>query len=73
MGSSFSCDQVLFSISLKKKKEKFILPDFFVGTHAAVVGIPLLTRDVACYRTYFSNLKIITPGTNKNKGDSSIF
>ena len=37
------------------------LHDFFVGAHAAVVGIPLLTRDVARYRTYFPRLKLIAP------------
>lgn len=27
------------------------LPDFFIGAHAAVCGIPLLTRDAARYRS----------------------
>ena len=37
------------------------LPDFFIGAHAAVLGIPILTRDVARYRTYFSSVELICP------------
>lgn len=37
------------------------LPDFFVGAHAAVLEIPLLTRDVIPYRTYFPKVKLIAP------------
>ncbi|MCJ7560564.1 DNA-binding protein, partial [Candidatus Bathyarchaeota archaeon] len=44
-------------------KKSSTLPVFFIGAHAAVVGIPLLTRDIARYRTYFPKLKIITPGS----------
>ena len=38
-----------------------VLPDFFIGAHAAVAGIPLLTRDARRYRTYFPRLEIIHP------------
>lgn len=37
------------------------LPDFFIGAHAAVTGMTLLTRDARRYRAYFPKLKIVAP------------
>lgn len=37
------------------------LPDFYIGAHAAVAGLSLLTRDVRRYRDYFPKLKLIAP------------
>ena len=43
-------------------KKSSTLPDFFIGAHATVAHIPLLTRDVSRYRTYFPKLRLIAPG-----------
>lgn len=37
------------------------LPDFYIGAHAAVTGMTLLTRDARRYRSYFRKLRIIAP------------
>ena len=38
-----------------------VLPDFFIGAHAAIAQFPLLTRDPRRYRTYFSGIMLIAP------------
>jgi predicted nucleic acid-binding protein len=35
--------------------------DFFIGAHAAVERLPLLTRDARRYRSYFPTVELITP------------
>jgi predicted nucleic acid-binding protein len=37
------------------------LPDFYIGAHAAVAGLTLLTRDSSRYRAYFPKLKVTAP------------
>jgi predicted nucleic acid-binding protein len=38
-----------------------VLADFFIGAHAAVEALPLLTRDARRYRSYFPTASLITP------------
>ncbi len=38
-----------------------VLPDFFIGAHAAIAGRALLTRDAQRYRRYFPKLQLIAP------------
>jgi predicted nucleic acid-binding protein len=37
------------------------LPDFFIGAHAYVAHLPLLTRDARRVRTFFPSVRLITP------------
>lgn len=37
------------------------LPDFYIGAHAAIAGLPLITRDARRYRTYYPVLNLICP------------
>ena len=37
------------------------MPDFYIGAHALVNSLQLLTRDAVRYRSYFPKLPIISP------------
>lgn len=38
-----------------------VLADFFIGAHATVSSLPLLTRDTRRYAAYFRDVKLIAP------------
>jgi predicted nucleic acid-binding protein len=38
-----------------------VLPDFFIGAHAQVAKLPVLTRDTRRFRTYFPDVQLLTP------------
>lgn len=40
---------------------KAVLPDFFIGAHASVLKLPLLTRDTHRYRAYFPEVGLLAP------------
>ena len=44
-----------------KGSKSHVLPDFFIGAHAAVSGLPVLTRDTRRYKTYFSSIRLVAP------------
>ena len=42
--------------------KKNVLGDFFIGAHAAVTGLPILTRDIRRYKNYFPTVQLVSPG-----------
>ena len=57
----FLAAKVFLQYRRKGGAQTGVLPDFFIGAHAAVLDLPLLTRDTARYETYFPSLKLISP------------
>jgi predicted nucleic acid-binding protein len=37
------------------------MPDFYIGAHAAIEGLALLTRDAARFQTYFPTIEVLSP------------
>ena len=40
---------------------KSLLSEFFIGAHAHVAQIPILSRDIRRYRSYFPQVQLIAP------------
>ncbi len=38
-----------------------VLGDFLIGAHAAVIGLPVLTRDIRRYKAYFPSVRWVAP------------
>lgn len=57
----FLAGKVYVRYRKSKGKKAAPLPDFFIGAHAAVEGLELVTRDVRRIKTYFPSVKIIAP------------
>ena len=57
----FLAGKAFSSYRRSKGTKQNVLPDFFIGAHATVLSVPLLTRDGRRYRTYFPSLELICP------------
>jgi predicted nucleic acid-binding protein len=57
----FLAGKVFLKYRQTQGTKKNLLPDFFIGAHAAVMHWPILTRDVGRYHTYFPTVQLITP------------
>jgi predicted nucleic acid-binding protein len=59
--AAFLAGKVFLQYRGRKGAKTTPLPDFFIGAHAAVSGLRLLTRDSRRYRTYFPSVEILAP------------
>ena len=57
----FLAAKVFWDYRKRKGMRTSPLPDFFIGAHAAVADLELLTRDPSRYRSYFSTIKLVCP------------
>ncbi len=61
--AAFLAGKVFLAYRRNRGTKSTTLPDFFVGAHAAVADLDLLTRDVGRYRTYFPTVRLIAPSS----------
>ena len=59
--SLFLAGKVFLNNRRQQGTKQGVLPDFYIGAHAAVLGCPILTRDVGRYRSYFPSVRLIAP------------
>jgi predicted nucleic acid-binding protein len=59
--AAFLAGKCFMSYRKRKGRKLSTLPDFYIGAHAAVGGMTLLTRDASRYRTYFPGLEVVAP------------
>jgi hypothetical protein len=57
----FLAGKVFLEYRRRKGTKQGVLPDFYIGAHAAIAKCSILTRDVGRYRSYFPTVPLITP------------
>lgn len=59
--AAFLAGQAFKIYRLSTGAKRSPMPDFYIGAHAIVRDLQLLTRDAARYRSYFPRLTIVAP------------
>ena len=57
----FLAGKVFLAYRRKKGSKSGVSPEFFIGAHAAVMELPLLTRDSTRFASYFPTVRLIAP------------
>lgn len=59
--AAFLAGQAFKVYCQSKGMQRSPMPDFYIGAHALLSGMRLLTRDAKRYRTYFPKLHVVCP------------
>lgn len=59
--AAFLAGKVFLRYRKQEGKKRSPLPDFYIGAHSTVLGIPLITRDTRRFQSYFPKLQLIAP------------
>ena len=59
--AAFLAGQAFKVYRLSRGAKTSPMPDFYIGAHALVENLQLLTRDATRYRSYFPRLRLIAP------------
>jgi predicted nucleic acid-binding protein len=57
----FMAGKIFLEYRKNKGTKRSPLPDFYIGAHASVSDLGLVTRDPGKFKTYFPRLKLIQP------------
>jgi hypothetical protein len=57
----FLAGKAFLQYKRRKGEKGNVLPDFFIGAHAAVSGYQLISRDKGRFSTYFPSVDLIIP------------
>jgi len=57
----FLAGKAFLQYKQRKGPKTNVLPDFFIGAHAAVEGYQLISRDKGRFSTYFPSVELIMP------------
>jgi len=59
--AAFLAGKIFLKYRTRGGAKIFPLPDFFIGAHAAIENLLLITRDAKRFKTYFPCLNILSP------------
>jgi predicted nucleic acid-binding protein len=58
---AFNVSRIFKQYRKNKGDKKSPMPHFYIGEHAKHLGVSLITRDIARYKTYQPQLKLVCP------------
>lgn len=61
----FLAGKAFLQYKRRKGEKGNVLPNFFIGAHAAIAGYPLVSRDKGRFSTYFPSVELIIPESTK--------